>query len=69
MEPKSVEKKTVYFTRAGRANTKKTLRLAGEEAVARGLNKIILASTTGQTAREAAKHFAETGVKLIIVPH
>jgi len=69
VENKFVEKKIVYFNKAGRTNTRETLRLAAEEAAARGISKVLVASTTGETARRAAEQFAGTGIKLIIVPH
>jgi hypothetical protein len=65
----NVERKIVYFEKAGPTNTDETLRLAAEEAADRGIRKIILASTKGATAQRAAAKLAGTGVKLIIVPH
>jgi len=64
-----VEQKIVYFERPGRKNTEETLRLVTEQANLRGINKIVLASTTGDTARLAAARFAAAGVKLVVVPH
>jgi len=64
-----VEEKIVYFEEPGIANTETTLRLAGERAKARGIKKIVLASTRGDTARQAAELWAGTGVKIIVVPH
>jgi uncharacterized protein len=64
-----VERTIVYFEKAGRANTKETLRLAAQEAERRGIGKVVIASTTGETARAAAALFAGTQVKLVVVPH
>jgi hypothetical protein len=64
-----VEKSIVYFEEPGEANTEETLRLAAEEARRRGIGKIVLASTRGDTARLAAERFAGTGVRLVVVPH
>jgi uncharacterized protein len=64
-----VERKIVYFEKPGPANTEATLRLAATEATARGIQKVVLASTRGDTARRAAALFAGTGVRLIVVPH
>jgi hypothetical protein len=64
-----IEEKIVYFEKPGRRNTKKTLDLALERAKARGIGKIVLASTTGETALIAADHFNGTGVELVVVPH
>lgn len=66
-----MEKKIVYFESGepGYANTEETLRLAIEEARRRGIKKIVLASTTGETARLAAAHLTGTGITLVVVPH
>ncbi len=64
-----MEQKIVYFEQAGRRNTEETLRLAVDECTRRGIHKVVLASTTGETARLAAESFAGTDVQLIIVPH
>jgi uncharacterized protein len=63
-----MEEKITYFETAGLENTEATLRLAAERAKARGIKKIVLASTTGETARLALKHFG-TGIKMVVVPH
>ena len=64
-----MEEKIVYFDEGGKRNTDETLRLALERAQARGINKIVLASTVGDTARLAAQRFAGSGIKLVVVPH
>ena len=64
-----MEEKIVYFEEPGAENTGDTLRLALERARARGINKIILASTRGDTARQAAAAWAGSGVKMVVVPH
>lgn len=64
-----MEEKIVYFEEPGPANTETVLRLAGERAKARGIKKIVLASTTGETARTAAKLWSKSGIKLVVVPH
>ena len=64
-----MEEKIIYFEEPGRKNTEETLRLAAERARLRGISKIVLASTRGDTARLAAARFAGTGVKLVVVPH
>jgi len=46
-----------------------TLRLAIERAKARGINKIVLASTRGDTAKLLAEKLTSTGIKMVIVPH
>jgi hypothetical protein len=64
-----MEEKITYFEKMGLENTEETLRLAAERAKARGIKKIVLASTTGETARLAAERFAGTGIKMVVVPH
>ncbi len=64
-----MEEKIVYFEKPGKDNTEETLNLAMERAKARGIKKIILASTWGDTARLAAQRWAGSGIKLVVVPH
>jgi len=64
-----VERTVVYFDKPGRANTAATLGLAVREAERRGIGKIVLASTTGESARAAARLLADTQVKMIVIPH
>jgi uncharacterized protein len=64
-----MEEKIVYFEEPGIGNTEATLNLAAERAKARGIKKIILASTRGDTARHAAELWAGTGIKMVVVPH
>lgn len=65
----SFKEKITYFETAGPENTEETLRLAAERARARGITKIVLASTRGDTARLAAERFADTGIKMVVIPH
>lgn len=64
-----MEENIVYFETPGKDNTETTLQLAAERARARGIKKVILASTTGETARTAARLWAKNGLKIIVVPH
>src|SRR4030042_3636440 len=64
-----MEEKIVYFEEPGKANTEMTLQLAGARAKARGINKVVLASTLGDTARLAARLWENQGIKLVVVPH
>ena len=64
-----MEEKITYFEKIGPENTELTLRLAAERAKARGINKVVLASTRGDTARLAAERFAGSGLKMVVVPH
>jgi uncharacterized protein len=64
-----MEEKIVYFEQPGKANTEETLKLALERAKARGITKVVLASTLGDTARLAAKLWKNEGIKLVVIPH
>jgi uncharacterized protein len=64
-----LEEKIVYFEQPGKPNTEETLKLALERAKARGIKKIILASTWGDTARLAAERWAGSGIQIIVIPH
>jgi hypothetical protein len=64
-----VEEKIVYYEKPGMENTETTLKLALERAKARGARKIVLASTRGDTARKAAALLADSGIKMMVIPH
>ena len=64
-----MERKITYFEKPGPTNTEATLRLAAEEAAQRGVRRVVLSSTRGDTAKRAAALFAGTDVRLIVVPH
>ena len=64
-----MERTIIYFEKPGPANTDETLRVAVEQAKARGIGKIVVASTRGFTARRAAAAEAGTAIRLIVVPH
>jgi len=59
----------VYFEEPGQQNTQATLDLALARAQARGIKKVVIASTRGETALLAAKLFAGTDIKMVVVPH
>ena len=64
-----MEEKIVYFEEWGPKNTEETLSLSIERAKVRGIKKIVLASTRGETAKLAAQRLTGTGIKMVIVPH
>ena len=66
---KWIEEKIVYFEKSGEQNTETTLDLALERAQARGVKKLVLASTRGVTARLAARLLAGKDIKMVVVPH
>ena len=59
----------MYFEMAGKENTEKTLQIAKEEAIRRGIKHIVVASTYGDTGLAAALLLKDTGIKLIVVTH
>ena len=63
-----MEEKIVYFEKPGKENTAEVIPLIKERARARGIKKIVLASTRGDTARAAAESFKDTGLQLVVIP-
>ncbi|HLB71414.1 MAG TPA: hypothetical protein VJJ51_10265 [Candidatus Methanoperedens sp.] len=59
----------MYFEKAGKENTQRTLQIAKEEALKRGISHIVVASTFGDTGLAAARMLKDTGIKLIVVTH
>jgi hypothetical protein len=64
-----MESKIVYFEDTKAENTEITFGLVRERLNSSGIKKLVLASTTGSTARKAIDFFKENEVKLIVVPH
>jgi len=64
-----MERKVVYFEDGGAENTEATFKLVQERMSHGDIAKIVLASTTGATARKAMDFFNGEGIKLIVVPH
>lgn len=58
-----------YFESPGKQNTEQTLDLAIEAAKSAGMDTMVVASTTGDTAKKAAEMVADEDISLIIVPH
>ncbi len=63
-----MEEKIVYFEKPGKENTAEVIQLIKERARARGIKKIVLASTRGDTARVAAESFEGAGLQLVVIP-
>ena len=64
-----MDEKIVYFETSGEENTPEVLRLVRERAQKRGITKIVLASTRGDTARAAADAFVGSDIRLVVIPH
>jgi len=58
-----------YFEETGPANTAAVLALAKKRAEETGIKRVVLASTRGDTARQASQAFAGTDIKLVVIPH
>ena len=56
-----------YFEKPGKSNTKNVFKIVKKYALAHHVNKIVLASTTGQTALLAADYFHDMAIKIIVV--
>lgn len=59
----------MYFEKAGKENTTKTLEIAKKEAEKRGIKHIVVASTYGDTGLEAAELLKGTGINLVVISH
>jgi hypothetical protein len=64
-----MERKVVYFESIKQENTDVTFELVRERLDTLGIKKLVLASTTGATARKAMDYFKGRGIKLIVIPH
>jgi uncharacterized protein len=64
-----MEAKIVYFDDIGPDNTDLTFGLVRDRLAALGIKKVVLASTTGATAKKAMDFLADTDVKLVVVGH
>ena len=62
-----MEAKTIYFEKKGKQNTETTLRLARARAEELGVRQVVLASTHGYTALQAAEVFRYGEFELIAV--
>ena len=62
------EEQITYFEKPGRQNTEQTLEIAFAIAREHGIETVVLASTTGDTARKALQPAADD-IKLVVIPH
>ena len=65
----SVERKVVYFEEPGKEHTEETLRIALQGAEERGIDTVLVSSTTGYTAEKAVKLLKGSGLRLVVVTH
>ena len=66
---KMIESKVVYFEKVSQENTEITFELVKEKLRSTEIRKLVLASTTGATAKKAVEFFKDMGVKIVVVPH
>ncbi|MCW4050201.1 MAG: hypothetical protein NWE89_10760 [Candidatus Bathyarchaeota archaeon] len=64
----SVERKVTYFEKPGKEHTEETLKIALAAAKERGIDTILVSSTTGYTAEKAVEIFGKE-VKMVVVTH
>ena len=65
----SIERKVTYWEKAGKEHTDATLVIALEAAKERGIDTVLISSTTGYTAEKAVEVFNGSGLKLVVVTH
>jgi len=65
----SIKRTTVYFEKPGKVNTEETHRISLDAAKERGIDTVIIASTTGETGLKALKVFKDSGLQLVVVTH
>jgi uncharacterized protein len=63
-----MEEKIVYFEKPGKGNTSEVIQIVKERAQAREINRLVIASTRGSTARDFMEAVAGTDLRLVIVP-
>ena len=64
-----MERKVTYFEDIKPENTETTFKLVEERLRLSEIQKLVIASTTGNTASKALEVFGDKGVRLVIVPH
>ena len=65
----SIERKVTYWEKAGKEHTEATLKIAKEAAKERGIDTVLISSTTGYTAEIAVDVFKGSGLNLVVVTH
>jgi len=63
-----MQEKIVYFENPGKENTAEVIKLVLERAKSRNINKIVLASTGGYTAKTFLDAVEGKGINLVVVP-
>ena len=63
-----MKEEIVYFEKPGKGNTTEVIKLVKERAHARGINRFVVASTRGGTAKDFLEAVSGTEYCLVIVP-
>ncbi|MDW7732526.1 MAG: pyruvate kinase alpha/beta domain-containing protein [Methanolobus sp.] len=64
-----MEKLITYFEEVGPENTEELLKVSAKRAAELGIEYVVLASTSGETALKAAEAFKGQNVKIIAITH
>jgi hypothetical protein len=64
-----IRNEIVYFEEGGSEHTDVTLDLSLKAAKDLGINRVVVASNTGETGLKAAEKFSGKGVELIVIGH
>ncbi len=65
----STKRTTVIFEKGGRDHTEETLKIALAGAKERGIDTVVVSTSTGGTGLKALEVFKDSGVKLVFVRH
>lgn len=65
---KKMEEKIVYFEKPGKENTTEVIKLVLERAKLRNINRIVVASTRGYTAKSFLDAVEGKDINLVVVP-
>ena len=65
----SMKRTTVIFEKPGKEHTEETLRAALEAAKERGIDTVVVSTTTGTTGEKAVEVFKGSRIKLVFVTH
>ena len=68
MKGKKMEEKIVYFEKPGKENTAEVIKLVLERAKLRNINRIVMASTRGYTAKSFLDAVEGKDVNLVVLP-
>ena len=64
-----MKRTTVIFEKPGKEHTEETLRVALEAAKERGIDTVVVSTTTGTTGEKAVEVFKGSRIKLVFVTH